>query len=83
MDIYLNKSIKVGVVFKEKKAQIIPRWFITEGRQYKIDQVNYVCDEKKGKGLIKHFAVMSEYNCYELVYDTEDMVLCLTAVHEE
>ena len=65
----------MGVVFEEKKAQIIPRWFITEGRQYKIDQVNYAWDEKKGKGMIKH--------CYELVYDTEDMVWCLTAVQEE
>ena len=83
LTININKKIKVGVVFKEASADIVPRWFVKDGRQYRVDQVNYMWDEKKGRGFIKHFAVMAESTCYELTYNTERMVWHLASVDDE
>jgi hypothetical protein len=82
MVIELNNKIKVGVVFEEHMA-IMPKWFMKKGRKYNIDKVNYLWDEKQGKKIIKNFAVLAEGCCYEISYDTEDLVWRLTSVDEE
>ncbi|MCK5707943.1 MAG: hypothetical protein KAI43_09835 [Candidatus Aureabacteria bacterium] len=83
MIITINKKIKVGVVFDDVNENIVPKWFIMDRRQYKIDKVNYIWDEKKGKSLIKHFAVSAENNCYELIYNTKELIWFLASVDDE
>lgn len=79
----INKKIKVGVVFKETSGQMVPRWFIREGRQYNVNRITYTWDEKQGKSLIRHFAVMVDNTCYELTYNTDRMLWHLASVDDE
>lgn len=83
MTFICNKKIKVGVVFQENSAKMIPKWFIRDGRQYKIDQVTYTWEEKKGISLIKHFAVLAEKISYELTYDVNRMAWHLVGIDDE
>ena len=83
LDFIGNKKIKVGVVFEEASAKILPKWFIRDGRQYTIERVTYTWEEKKGRGLIKHFAVMAENTHYELTYDTHRTLWHLASVGDE
>ena len=83
LTIEINKKIKVGVVFKETSGQIVPKWFIREGRQYNVNSITYTWDEKQGKNLIRHFAVMADKTCYELTYNIDRMLWHLASVDDE
>ena len=83
MSFKLNNKIKVGVVFKEKSADMVPKWFIRQGRRYLVDRVNYTWDEKKGRSTIRHFAVTAEKTNYELTYDTQRMAWRLVNIDDE
>jgi hypothetical protein len=83
MTIEVNKKIKVGVIFKEKSAEITPCWFVKDGRQYRIEKINYIWDEKAGRSLLRHFSVTAEKTCYELAYDAGRMAWHMVSVDDE
>ncbi|MFA4858344.1 MAG: hypothetical protein WC901_05280 [Candidatus Margulisiibacteriota bacterium] len=65
-------KIKVAAIFD--KGQILPRWFVWEGRKYDVQSINYIWDDRNGEEKITYFAVSCGGNCYELAYHTGQMV---------
>lgn len=66
-----SKPIKVGAVFKG--SNIIPKWFIWEGRKYNVQSINYTWNDRQGEEKIIMFSVSDGINSYELAYNSSRM----------
>ena len=67
----INAIIKVGAVFKG--SNIIPKWFIWEGRKYNVQSINYTWNDRQGEEKIIMFSVSDGINSYELAYNSSRM----------
>jgi hypothetical protein len=76
-----SKVIKVGAVFKG--SNIIPKWFIWEGRKYNVQSINYNWTDHQGQEKIIRFSVSDGINTYELAYNLTRMNWTLDKVAEE
>jgi hypothetical protein len=76
-----SKLIKVGAIFKD--SDIIPKWFIWEGRKYNVKSIDYTWNDRQGQEKIVRFSVSDGANTYELAYNTARMNWTLDNVAEE
>lgn len=77
----INAIIKVGAVFKG--SNLIPKWFIWEGRKYNIKSVDYLWSDHQGQEKIMRFSVSNGSNTFELAYNTARMSWSLDKVSEQ
>jgi len=75
-----SSPVKVGAVFKG--SNIVPKWFIWEGRKYDIKSVDYAWEDKQGKEKIICFSVSDGTNSYELAYKSVRMTWVLNKIGE-
>ncbi len=81
----INAIIKVGAVFSAaggKGSNIIPKWFIWEGRKYSVKSIDYTWADRQGQEKIIRFSVSDGTNTYELAYNTVRMNWLLEKVAE-
>ena len=76
-----SKTIKVGVVFKG--SEILPKWFVWEGRKYEIKEVNYNWKDRQGSEEILCFSVTDGANNYEISFNTKRTVWKLNKIWGE
>ena len=77
----IDAIIKVGAVFKG--SNLIPKWFIWEGRKYNIKSVDYLWSDRQGQEKIMRFSVSDGSNTFELAYNTARMSWSLDKVSEQ
>ncbi|MFC1540774.1 hypothetical protein ACFL4J_01910 [Candidatus Margulisiibacteriota bacterium] len=77
----INAIIKVGAVFKG--SNIIPKWFVWEGRKYNVKSLDYSWSDQQGQEKIMRFSVSDGANTYELAYNTARMSWTLDKVSEQ
>lgn len=78
----------LGVMYEEIKEQImvvaifknghtLPRMFCWHNRNYQVEQVNLIHEERRGNDLIFCFSVTASGNTYELSFDSQHLVWML------
>lgn len=72
------EQIVVVAVFKNGHA--LPRSFTWHNREYRVEQVNLVHEEKHGGDLIFCFALTADGNSYELSFNSHRLVWTLEKV---
>lgn len=75
-----SKTIKVGAIFKD--GNIVPKWFVWEGRKYEIKEINYNWLDRQGREKLHCFSVTDGVNNYELAYHVEKTVWRLKKIGE-
>jgi len=80
MVVFLNESIRVGVVFKD--GRVFPCWFDYRGRKITVREVAYTWRQKAGNIMRLHFAVTDGANVYDLAFQPEQLTWRLEAVEE-
>ncbi len=74
--------ITVGAIFGGGKIR--PVWFVWEGREHRVKEINYAWNSREGHVLLYHFAVTDGAgNPYELRYHTGSSTWHLLALEEE
>jgi len=77
-----SETIKVGAVFSAKGDQIVPKWFVWEGRKYAVKEVNYIWHDRQGAEDLYCFSVTDGTNNYEISFNTKRMVWKLNKISE-
>ncbi len=62
--------IKVATIFN--KGKIFPVWFEWNSCKFPIDKVLYRWEERKGRGQIFYFSVLSSGEHYNISFDSEN-----------
>ena len=75
----INQTIKVGAVFKGD--QIVPKWFMWEGRKYTIKEVNYTWKDRQGAEDLYCFSVTDGTNNYELSFNSKRVLWKLNKIY--
>ncbi len=61
---YEEEPIEVGAVFK--KGQLIPKWFIWQGRHYPVKTITYEWQDQRGDQTLRYFSVSDGVNLYQI-----------------
>ena len=75
----VNEPITVGVVYKSPKSpgfrgkRVKPEWFVWRGREYRIEEITYSWQERKGRELYHYFTVTDGANVYQLAYNAQTL----------
>ncbi|UCD85924.1 MAG: hypothetical protein JSU92_06960 [Deltaproteobacteria bacterium] len=77
----VDEQIEVGAVFGGRR-KIIPRWFIWNGRQYRIKEITYTWSERQGRASIHYFSATDGINLFELYYNSESMLWFLSQLDD-
>ena len=77
-----TERIKVGVVYGEQ-GRIKPVWFVWNGRQYRVVNINHVWRDKVGREVLVFFSVSDEANTYLLCYNSVRMEWTICGVSME
>jgi hypothetical protein len=77
----LSDPINVWAYFEN--GVLKPKIFLWNGRQIKIDTINFVHATRNGFSPALHFAVSSGGNFYQLAFDSVELKWFLEAVEEE
>ena len=64
---WLNETIDVLAFFKA--AKLHPRAFLWKNRLYKIKNVTYAWQERRGQELISYFSVRTRSNLYQISFN--------------
>ncbi len=79
--VIVGEDIRVGAAFDDGK--IMPLWFRWRGRYYKVESVNFTWSSNEGNGKLRHYAVTSGANNYELCFNSRDLEWKLVRVSTE
>ncbi|MFV1957415.1 MAG: DUF6504 family protein [bacterium] len=75
----LSEKVVVGAVFGSGN-QVRPAWFIWNGRKYTVKETTYTWTERRGTGMLYHFAVTDGADLFELVLDNASLAWTLEKV---
>jgi len=75
----IDEEIRVGVAFDNRKVR--PVWFRWRNRYYKVEEVNFTWSSDEGSTRLRHFAVSSGPNTYELCFNSRTMEWRLSKVY--
>lgn len=73
-----EEPVSVGAVFT--KGQVIPQYFLWQGRRITVREVTYRWLDRVGNVLLYYIAVTDGANAYELCYNTQRLTWHLTQV---
>jgi len=75
----LSAKVVVGAVFGSGNL-VRPAWFIWNGRKYTVKETTYTWTERRGTGMLYHFAVTDGADLFELVLDNTSLAWTLEKV---
>lgn len=78
----LEERIKVYATFGDG-MRVKPLGFVWAGRKYRIEEITYTWQTRKGRDLIQHFTVTDGANIWEICYNAGDMTWQITGVETE
>jgi hypothetical protein len=76
----LNSRIQVLAWFQSGKIQ--PRLFVWNNKRYRIKNINYNWQERRGRELINLFSVSTGFDSYQISFNNTNFSWCLDKIIE-
>ena len=75
----VNEAVKVGAVFSAGKIKIC--WLVWNGKKIPVDKTTFVWKTNRGAKNIRHFALASGREIFEIAFSTSELTWQLEKIH--